>query len=102
MSGVFLGNIVSVTAVSVAYDANVTATNTTQDVDVTIPGVLPGDFVMANKPSYSAGIGIVNVRAKSADTVSVTYGNFTGSGVNPASETYLFCVVRPDRKTGHV
>ena len=102
MSGVFLGNIISITAVSVSYDANVTATNTTQESTVTVPGVLPGDFVMAQKPSHSTGIGIVNVRSSAKDTVAITYGNFTGSGVNPAAETYLFCVIRPDRTTGTV
>ena len=101
MAGVFLGNIVKIVSVSISYDANVTATNTTQESDVTVPGVLPGDFIMVNKPSHSTGIGIVNARAKSADTVAVTYGNFTGSGVNPAAETYLFCVIRPDSIVGN-
>ena len=102
MSGVFLGNIVTVTAVSVSYDANVTATSTTQESTVTVPGVRVGDFIMVNKPSHSTGIGIVNARASSANTVAITYGNFTGSGVNPAAETYLFCVIRPDSVVGTV
>lgn len=100
MAGVFLGNVVFVTAVSVSYDANVTATNTTQESTVTVPGVRLGDFVMVNKPSHSTGIGIVNARVSAADTVAITYGNFTAAGVNPAAETYLFCVIRPDSVTG--
>ncbi len=102
MPGVFLGNVVLVAAVDVSYDANVTATNTTQESTVTVPGVLPGDFVMVNKPSHSAGIGIVNARVSAADTVAITFGNFTGAGVNPAAETYLFCVIRPDTVRGAV
>jgi len=102
MSGVFLGNVVLVSAVSVSFDANVTVTNTTQESTVTVPGVLPGDFVMVNKPSMSTGVGIVNARVSAADTVAITYGNFTGAGVNPAAETYLFCVIRPDSVRGSV
>jgi hypothetical protein len=100
MAGVFLGNVVFLSTVTVNYDANVTNTNTTQEAFVTVPGVLPGDFVMVNKPSNSPGIGIVNARVSAANTVGVTYGNFTGSAVNPPAENYLFCVIRPDSVTG--
>lgn len=77
-------------------DANVTATNTTQETDVTIPGLMVGDFVALNKPSHSTGVGIVNARVKAADTLSIQYMNATGSGVNPASEVYTLLVVRPE------
>jgi hypothetical protein len=81
---------------SFTLDANITETNTTQEVDVTIPGLRPGMFVAVNKPSHSAGIGIVNARVKSADTLSITYVNATGSGVDPGSETYLLFWFRPE------
>jgi hypothetical protein len=97
MSGVFLGNVEKIGVVSVTIDANVTVTNTTQETDVTVYGVRVGDVVFVSKPSHSTGIGILNVRVKAADTVSITYGNLTGSGVDPASETYLLCIIRPDR-----
>jgi len=100
MAGVLLGNVVFVTAVTVNYDANVTVTNTTQESNVTVPGVRLGDFVMVCKPSHSTGIGIVNARVSAADTVALTYGNFTASAVNPPAENYLFCVIRPDSVTG--
>ncbi len=82
---------------SFVLDTNITVTNTTQEVDVTVNGVLVGDWVFVNKPSHSTGIGILNVRVKSANTVSITYGNLTGSGVDPASETYSLLIIRPDQ-----
>jgi len=97
MSGVFLGGIKSMAVASFVLDTNITVTNTTQEVDVTVNGVLVGDWVFVNKPSHSTGIGILNVRVKSANTVSITYGNLTGSGVDPASETYSLLIIRPDQ-----
>lgn len=102
MPGALLGNVVFISAVTVTFDVNVTSTNTTQELTVSVPGVRPGDFVMVNKPSNSAGIGIVNVRASGVDTVAITYGNFTAAAVDPPAETYLFCVIRPDAVRGSV
>jgi hypothetical protein len=102
MSGVLLGNVVFISNVTVNYDANVTVTNTTQESTVTVPGVRLGDFVTVCKPSHSTGIGIVNARVSAADTVAITYGNFTGAAVNPAAENYLFCIIRPDTVSGSV
>lgn len=82
--------------VSFVLDTDVTVTNTTQEIDVTITGLTVGMFVAVNKPSQSAGIGIVNARVKAADTLSIQYVNATGSGVNPDSETYLLFWFRPE------
>ena len=73
---------------SFTLDANVTATNTTQETDVTVTGLTTDMMVFVNKPSHNAGVGIVNVRVKAADTLSIQYMNATGTGVNPASESY--------------
>jgi hypothetical protein len=81
---------------SFVLDANVTATNTTQETDVTIPGLTTDMFVMVNKPSHSTGAAVVGARVKSADTLSITYMNATGSAVNPASETYLLYWYKPE------
>ena len=83
--------------VSFTLDTNITATNTTQEVDVTITGLTTGMFVAVSKPSHSTGIGIVNARVKAANTLSITYVNATGSGVDPASETYLLFWFRPEK-----
>lgn len=83
--------------ITFTLDTNITATNTTQEVDITIPGLKLGDFVMVNKPSHSTGIGITNARVKAADTLSVQFVNATGSGVDPASEVYTLLVVRGEK-----
>lgn len=79
------------------FDANVTATNTTQESDVTITGLTTDMFVAVNKPSHSTGVGIVNARVKAADTLSIQYVNATGTGVNPSSETYKLFWFKPEK-----
>ena len=81
---------------SFTLDANVTATNTTQETDVTVTGLTTDMMVFVNKPSHNAGVGIVNVRVKAADTLSIQYMNATGTGVDPASETYKLFWIKPE------
>jgi len=91
------GNTDRLKVITVTWDpASITGTNTTSEQDVTVPGVMPGDFVFVNKPSLNAGVGIVNCRVKSANTVSVSWVNATAGAVNPGSESYTFLVLRPD------
>lgn len=92
-----LGNLVKLYAVSLAIDVTSKSANTTGEQDVTINGVNFGDIVVSvNKPSHSAGLGIVNARVKAANTVSITYGNYTASPIDPASETYTLIIARPE------
>jgi len=72
------------------------AANTSAEQDLTVTGVKLGDVISVNKPTAQAGLGVVGVRVKSADLVSVTFGNLTATPITPtASETYTFLVVRP-------
>ena len=73
------------------------ATSTEQDF--TITGVLPGDVVVLNAPALTAGLVICNVRVKSANTVSIMFGNLTTGAINPASGTYRFLIFRPEKTT---
>ena len=71
------------------------AANTSAEQDLTVTGVKVGDVIAVNKPSAQAGLGVVGVRVKSADLVSVTFGNFTATPITPtASEAYSFLVAR--------
>lgn len=91
------GNVLKVFAVAVTVDVTSRTANTTTEFDVTVPGVLVGDIVLAvNKPSLTAGVGIVNARVKSANTVAVAFVNATASGVDPSSESYTFVIGRPE------
>jgi len=91
------GNILKMFAVAVSVDVTSRDANTSTEFDVTVPGVLAGDIVITvNKPSLSAGIGVVNARVKSANTVAVQFVNATGAGVDPAAETYIFVIGRAE------
>lgn len=90
------GNTSSVNVIQFTFDAASVAANTTAEQDVTVLGLLPNDYVAVNKPSLNAGLGIANARVKSANLLSITYVNSTGSGINPASETYTLLVIRPE------
>lgn len=68
--------------------------NTTDEQSFTVDGVDSNDIVVTvNKPSHTAGLGIVNYRAGS-DKVFITFGNFTGSPIDPPEEEYLILVIK--------
>lgn len=73
------------------------AANTSAEQTFTVPGLKVGDFVSVNKPSLSAGLVIGNARVSAADTLAITFGNLTGSPIDPAAETYLIKVFRPEK-----
>lgn len=76
------------------------AANTTAEQDYTVPGLRVGDFVAVNKPSASAGLGIVNARVKAANTLSLTLVNATASPIDAAAETYTIFWFRAEKVTG--
>lgn len=63
---------------------------------VTLPGVLPTDFVAIMKPSNTAGLLIGGARCLTAGSIQITYGNPTGVAADPGNETYLILIVRTD------
>jgi len=71
--------------------------NTTAEQDFTVQGLKANDVVFVNKPSSSTGLGVVNARVKSANTLSLTLMNNTGSAINPAAETYSIFWFRAER-----
>lgn len=80
-----------------SIDVASVSANTSAEQDFTVTGLKVGDFVQVNKPSLSAGLIIGNVRVKAADTLSITFGNLTGSPINPAAETYTIKWFRPEK-----
>lgn len=68
--------------------------NTTSEQTVTVTGLTTSDIVFINKPSHTTGLGIVNVRVSAANTLAVTFGNFTAAPIDAASETYKLVAVR--------
>lgn len=88
--------------VSIALDLAEVAANTTAEQDFTVTGLKAGMFVAVNKPSASAGLGVVGARVKAVDTLSITFVNATGTPINPSSETYLLFWYRPERTDSRV
>jgi hypothetical protein len=68
--------------------------NTTAERTFTIAGLAVGDLVYVMKPTLQAGLGIVGARVSAADTLSITYGNFTGASIQPTNETCFLLVAR--------
>lgn len=90
------GNIATIFAVSVTFDPAAVATVTTAEQTLTIPGLKVGDFVFWQKPTNTAGVGVVNCRVSAVDTLALTFVNPTAGSVNAASETWTFLVFRPE------
>jgi hypothetical protein len=82
-----------------AYDATISpaevAANTSAEQTFTVAGLTTSDHVTVNKPTAQAGLGIVGVRVSAANTLAITFGNFTAGGITPtAAETYKVVAVR--------
>lgn len=81
------------TAPLVVYSQTLTpvsvAANTTAEQTFTVTGLLAGTQVLVNKPSATAGLGIVGVRVSALNTLAVTYANVTAAAIVPPAETYL-------------
>lgn len=91
-----LGNVANsfVVQLTVVAGAALTASTTTART-YTVQGIRLGDVITVNKPSHTAGVGIANARASAADTIEITFGNYTaGTPSLPATEVYLVQVDR--------
>lgn len=86
--------ITKIRTFSQALDVASVAQNTTAEQTFTVTGLTTADKVFVNKPSASAGLGIVNARVSATDTLAITFVNATGSGIDPSSETYTIVAIR--------
>jgi hypothetical protein len=65
------------------------AAATSAEQTFTVTGLEVGDIVVAvNKPTATAGVGIVNMRVSAANTLALTFMNATAGAVDPAAENY--------------
>lgn len=79
---------------SQSLDVASVAANTTAEQTFTVTGLTTADKVFVNKPSLSAGLGIVNARVSAADTLALTFVNATAAAIDPAAETYAIVALR--------
>lgn len=81
----------------ITVDLGSVAANTTEEETVTVPGLTTDMFVMVNKPSLDAGIGVAGVRVSANDTLILTIVNSTSGAVDASSETYKLFWWKPNQ-----
>lgn len=59
-----------------------------------VTGITTADKCILIKPTLTAGVGIVNVRASAADQIAITWMNATAGAVDPPSESYTLLAFR--------
>jgi hypothetical protein len=93
------GNVRAMFMIDVTFNPASVATITTAEQTTTVVGLKTGDMIYWQKPTNTAGVGVVNMRVSAADTLAVTFVNPTAGGVDAASETWRLLVIRPDPST---
>lgn len=92
-----IGNVNKQSVISVLLSPAAVSANTSAEQTFTVNGLAVGDNVNINKPTAQAGLGIVGARVSAANTLAITFGNFTAASITPtASERYSVLVSRPD------
>lgn len=81
-----------------AYDPDSVAANTqaVNAATLTVNGIYTTDFVIGLKPTQTQGLFLKRVHCSAVNTLSFTFENTTGSGIDPGSETYTFLIFRPN------
>jgi hypothetical protein len=94
-SDVALGNVSLNFIIGRTLSPVIVGANTTAEQTLTVPGLQVGDFVLVQKPTSQAGLGIVGARVSAANTLAVTFINATALGITPtAAELYGIMVFR--------
>lgn len=95
-TGIFNGNVSGMTIMTATVDLGSVAANTSEEETATLSGVNLGDVVICINSSLNAGQVIADVRVSAANTIILQVINTTGSGIDAASKTMTFLVVRPE------
>jgi len=87
--------LVGVFRKTVTVDLASVAANTTAEQNITVTGAQVGDTVIVEAASgINAGLGVVNARVASANTVALRMINATGSAIDAASATWYVTLLR--------
>lgn len=90
------GNVQGLAVVGVTLTPALVSANTSAEQTFTVAGLLVGDHVTVNPPSLTAGSAIVSARVSAANTLAISWGNFTSSNKTPPAGVYSVCVHRLD------
>lgn len=89
-----VGRIPRMETYTLDADPVTVAANSTSEQTFNVPGIQGGEIMTCSKPSYTSGLGIVNVRASAKDTVAITFMNITGAPIDPPQEAYVLMGTR--------
>lgn len=78
---------------SATLNPTLVSANSESTETFTVTGLTAMDIVTVIKPTKTAGLSILDCFA-TTDTLSITFRNFTGAGIDPGSETYLIKATR--------
>ena len=95
-----LGNVIAIQNFKFGADRTwaETATITTAEQTVTVPGLAVGDMVFVSKPTAQAGLGVAGARVSAADTLAITFVNPTAGGItSTAGEEWLGTVIKSEQ-----
>lgn len=70
------------------------AANTTAEQTFAVIGLRVQDIVTINKPTATAGFGIVGVRCSATDTLAITFCNVTAAPIDAGAEVYKIVAIR--------
>lgn len=93
-----MGNVLAMGVASLTLSPAAVGANTTAEQTFTCPGLRTTDIIVGvSKPTNQAGLGIVGWRVSAANTVAITWGNWTAGGLTPtAGEVYQIEWIRPE------
>lgn len=74
---------------SVMLTPTIVGALTTAEVQFAVSNITVSTVVWVNKPSFTSGLGVVGMRAVSANVIGITYINNTAVSITPPAETYL-------------
>lgn len=90
------GNIDRAYIVTQTVDIGGVSANNTLTVNVTVPGVLPGDYVWGNIASFNPGLGLFNFTVTAPNNVQFRVGNVTAGSLDPSPQAMQFLIIRQD------
>lgn len=98
MQAPLLTNLSRLYAVQVSYNPGSIAANTVaaDGAAVAVPGVRPGDIIIAVKPTQTAGLAPVAARVSAEGQVTVAFANATAGAIDAGAEVWQFLVATPD------
>lgn len=77
----------------VTIDPPSLSANSITEVTVSVTGLDTADIVVVDKPSTTAGVGIVDAYVSATDTLAISFINDKGSPTDPPSEVYRIMAI---------